>query len=727
MSKNHKKLHLQLFSIHGLIRSDNLELGRDADTGGQVKYVVDLAKSLGEHEEVEKVDLFTRYIDDKKVSPSYKQETEPMGNNVQIVRIRCGGRRYMRKELLWPSLNEFTDNVIRFNKKNKLNPDLFHGHYADAGYVAQRLSDLMGIPYVFTGHSLGRSKLNSMKNEGLPIEQIDKQFNIKRRIEAEEEVLRSTDMIITSTRHEIKKQYFLYDNHEIPVYQVIPPGIDIDKFYPFYYDEDENREKSEEFMQARHKMQSELDRFLKNTNKPLILAICRPDSKKNIQGLVKAFGTNKELQLIANLAIFAGIRKDIDNMDDNEREVLNDLLYLMDKYDLYGKMAIPKKHDPNNEVPELYRMAAASRGVFVNSAFSEPFGLTIIEAASTGVPIVGPDDGGPQDIVKNCKNGIIVDTTNSDKISNAIKQILVDIDKWTKFSNNGINGVREHYSWNAHTDTYIKKIKTVVKKYAQENVDKSKSSFPGQRLKEVDKLLITDIDDTLVGDDEAMETFFKTLSDVRKNITFGVATGRSLELVKNILTKKGVPAPHIIIASVGTEIYYGNSFDNMQLDDGWSAHISYQWKPDRIKEVMNQLDFIKMQEEDGERRFKLSYVLDPSEDHLAMVHNKLAEAKLRYKLIYSHDAYLDILPQRASKGKAIDYLSRKWHISPKKILVAGDSGNDYEMLYGKRLAVVVGNHSNELKDLQGNQRVYFSDAEYAAGILEGVAHYKFLE
>lgn len=726
MKKTQKKFHLQLFSIHGLLRSANLELGRDADTGGQVKYVVDLARALGEHKEVDKVDLFTRYIDDKRVSSTYKQEIEPISKNSRIVRIRCGGRRYMRKELLWSSLDEFVDNVIRFNKENEISPDIFHGHYADGGYVAQNLSATMGIPYVFTGHSLGRSKLNSLKNEGLSLEQIDKQFNIKRRIKAEEDVLRSTDMVITSTRHEIKKQYFLYDNHEIPIYQVIPPGIDIDTFYPFYYDEDENREKPEESMQARHKMHSELERFLKNSNKPLILAICRPDSKKNIQGLVKAYGTNKELQLIANLAIFAGIRKDIDNMDDNEREVLNDLLYLMDKYDLYGKMAIPKKHDPSNEVPELYRMAAASRGVFVNSAFSEPFGLTLIEAASAGVPIVGPDDGGPQDIMKNCKNGILADNTNPDKISNAIKEILVDLDKWTAFSNNGINGVREHYSWEAHTATFIKKIKTVVKSYSQEHKEKKELSFPGQRFKDVKKLIITDIDDTLVGDDESMEKFIKTLNNDHQNVTFGVATGRSLELVKDILSAKKLPVPHIIISSVGTEIYYGSSYDNLHQDDGWSAHISYQWKPERIKEALAELDFLKQQEEDGERRFKLSYVMDPNEDHLAAVHNKLAENKLRYNVAYSHDAYLDILPQRASKGKAIDYLSRKWHISPKNILVAGDSGNDYEMLYGKRLAVVVGNHSHELKELEGNQRVYFSNSNYAAGILEGIEHYNFL-
>ena len=39
-------LYIQMFSIHGLLRGHNLELGHDADTGGQIKYVVELCNSL---------------------------------------------------------------------------------------------------------------------------------------------------------------------------------------------------------------------------------------------------------------------------------------------------------------------------------------------------------------------------------------------------------------------------------------------------------------------------------------------------------------------------------------------------------------------------------------------------------------------------------------------------------------------------------------------------------
>ncbi len=92
------------------------------------------------------------------------------------------------------------------------------------------------------------------------------------------------------------------------------------------------------------------------------------------------------MQAIANLAVFAGIRKDISDMDTNEQEVLTELLLLMDKFDLYGKLAIPKRHDVEYEVPELYRLIAQKQGVFVNPAFKENFGLTLIEAAATGLP-----------------------------------------------------------------------------------------------------------------------------------------------------------------------------------------------------------------------------------------------------------------------------------------------------------------------------------------------------
>ena len=234
MSDN--RLYIQMFSLHGLVRAENLELGRDADTGGQINYVIELIRQLSATEGVGRVDLFTRLVKDKKVSSDYARPVERVSDRLRIIRIQCGGRKYMRKELLWPHLAEFTDKTIKFIKREGRIPDLVHGHYPDAGYVAMQLSSIFGLPFVYTGHSLGRSKLNKLINDGMRYKEIDKKFKIERRIETEEEILTSADLVITSTHHEIDEQYGLYSNKSVPQYKVMPPGIDVTKFYPFYHD-----------------------------------------------------------------------------------------------------------------------------------------------------------------------------------------------------------------------------------------------------------------------------------------------------------------------------------------------------------------------------------------------------------------------------------------------------------------------------------------------------------
>ena len=158
MSKEKTGLYILLFSLHGLIRSHDLEMGHDADTGGQVKYVLELVRNLSSRPEVGQVDLFTRLIRDKSVSSDYSAEFESIAEGARIVRIPCGGGKYIRKELLWPHLDEFIDRTLRFLKTETKDPTLFHGHYADGGYVAMTLATLFGVPFIFTGHSLGLNK-----------------------------------------------------------------------------------------------------------------------------------------------------------------------------------------------------------------------------------------------------------------------------------------------------------------------------------------------------------------------------------------------------------------------------------------------------------------------------------------------------------------------------------------------------------------------------------------
>src|SRR5688572_16977879 len=143
---------------------------------------------------------------------------------------------------------------------------------------------------------------------------------------------------------------------------------------------------------------------------------------------------------MANLAIFAGVRKDISIMPHDEQELLTNLLLMLDKFDLYGKMAIPKKNDPKLEVPEIYRIAARKKGVFVNATPGENFGLTLVEAAACGLPLIASPTGGPKEILEQCDNGLLVDVENPKEIAIALKKIISDGALWEKYSTNGIVG-----------------------------------------------------------------------------------------------------------------------------------------------------------------------------------------------------------------------------------------------------------------------------------------------
>ncbi|MCA1743807.1 MAG: glycosyltransferase, partial [Desulfovibrionales bacterium] len=410
---NKKSLYLVHLSIHGLVRGNDMELGRDSDTGGQVKYVVELARALGKAPQVSRVDLITRNILDSKVDPGYGKTIEKLSEKANIVRLPFGPKRYLRKEVLWPYLDELTDRVLQYFRRLRMVPDIIHGHYADAGLAGAKLAQHLGVPFIFTGHSLGKIKKQKLLDKGKTEESIKSRYNISTRIEAEEMALGNASLVVTSTAQERDEQYREYDNYHPSRMRIVPPGVDLERFFPGKRG------------QKRPDIADELDKFFKKSSKPMVLALSRPDERKNINTLIKAFGKNKTLKEMANLVVIAGNRKDIGSMDAGPKKVLTNILLNVDKYDLYGKAAYPKTHRAD-DVPELYRYAARTKGVFVNPALTEPFGLTLIEAAASGLPLVATDDGGPRDIIGNCKNGVLVDPLDEEKMGQAILDYIQD-------------------------------------------------------------------------------------------------------------------------------------------------------------------------------------------------------------------------------------------------------------------------------------------------------------
>ena len=700
-------LKITLISLHGLIRAHDPELGCDADTGGQVKYVLELARELATHPNVHEVELLTRQIIDPKVSDDYAQLQERISDNAKIVRIPFGPKRYLKKEALWPYIEMFVDQTLVHFRRTGL-PHIIHGHYADAGLAGAQLARLLHIPYIFTGHSLGRVKRQRLSLGKASPEMLEKKYRFSVRTEAEEIAIETAAMVVTSTNQEVTEQYQLYDHYQASRMDVIPPGVDLTRFSP----------PNADFREP--PIADKLGCFLRDRSKPMILTMARPDERKNLDKLVQVYGQSEQLREIANLVMVMGTRDDLHDLPPSQQQVINQVTYLIDKFDLYGSVAYPKTHD-SSDVPDLYRLAVNSRGVFINPALTEPFGLTLLEAGATGLPIVATNDGGPRDIIGNCNNGLLVDPLDGEEIERALLRALTEPEQWQRWSEAGIEGTRKHYSWSEHAHRYLRDLNDILKHSATPVL----ASRPqARRLPEFDRLVITDLDNTLTGDPEALAEFNQLIRE-HDYIGFGIATGRRLDSAMEVIEQLGLPMPDLIDTDAGTQLHYGQS---LTPDRSWRRQIGYAWKPDEIRKMLADLPGLFPQSDEHQSEFKISYEVDleisPS---LTAIKKRLREAGLRAKVVLSLGMYLDIIPVRGGSEFSMRHLLWKWGFSPEHVLVAGDCGNDAGMLLGRTLGVVVGNYSPELERLRNRPRIYFAKGHHARGVIEGIQYYNFLD
>ncbi|KAI7751649.1 hypothetical protein M8C21_026209 [Ambrosia artemisiifolia] len=494
-----KKLYLVLISLHGLIRGENMELGRDSDTGGQVKYVVELARALASMPGVYRVDLLTRQVASPDVDWSYGEPTEMLAphnsdsltdeigesSGAYIIRIPFGPRdKYIPKELLWPHVPEFVDgalsHIIQMSKVlgeqvgggRPVWPVAIHGHYADAGDSAALLSGALNVPMLFTGHSLGRDKLEQLLRQGrLSKDEINKTYKIMRRIEAEELTLDASEVVITSTRQEIEEQWRLYNGFDpvlerklrarirrnvscygrfMPRMVVIPPGMEFNHIIPHDGDMDGETEGTED-------RQASPD----------------PPIWAEVHTLIM------------------GNRDNIDEMSSTSASMLLSIIKMIDKYDLYGQVAYPKHHK-QSEVPDIYRLAAKTKGVFINPAFIEPFGLTLIEAAAHGLPMVATKNGGPVDIHRVLDNGLLVDPHDHESVADALLKLVADKQLWSKCRSNGLRNIHL-FSWTEHCKTYLSRIASCKPRHpgwlknndSDDDDENSEPESPGDSLRDM--------------------------------------------------------------------------------------------------------------------------------------------------------------------------------------------------------------------------------------------------
>jgi len=316
-----------------------------------------------------------------------------------------------------------------------------------------------------------------------------------------------------------------------------------------------------------------------------------------------------------------------------------------------------------------------------------------------------------------------VDPLDSTAIAAAVLQILSDWEGWQQKSTNGLKGAREHYSWEAHARRYLEIAKPIAEK-TEPLVHRAPSARRGMLYH--DRAIFSDLDQNLLGDPQALREFTELIRRNRKCVSFGIATGRRLDSALKLMRKNKIPQPDVLITSLGTEIHYA---PNLTRDTAWRNHIDHLWNPKTVKRLLAELPGLKLQPKSEQSRFKLSYYIDPQ---IAPEKNEVVSYLHQHEqtanVIFSFGQYLDVIPVRASKGMALRWFTEQWDIPLSQILAAGGSGADEDMMRGNTLAVVVANrHEEELSELADIEAIYFASRPYAAGIMEAIDEYGFLD
>lgn len=438
-------MHIVFLNPQGNFDPNDSHLTEHPDFGGQLVYVKEVCRAIADAGH--RVDIVTRLIDD----PHWPEFSAPLdrypdtSENLRIVRLPCGGPRFLNKERLWDHMPEFIDNTIAFYADER--PDFATAHYADGGYCAALLQHKTGVGFTFTGHSLGAQKLDKLGMNLVNAEEMESRFHFSRRIAAERLSMERAFRIITSTEQEHTEQYGhpLYDGavdvSALGRFSVIPPGVNLQIFSNTPGDEDAS-------------LATSLLKSVVASRRPLVVVSNRLDEKKNTIGVVEAFAGSEALRNRADLVLCVrGVDDPFSQLDDvepAERDVLAAILDAIVHGNLRERVLflnVPSQR----ALAATYRAVAATGGVFALTAFYEPFGLAPIEAAACGLACVATRNGGPSEIFAD-GSGMLVDPAEPADIA---RGIIEAIDNHTDLAKRARQRVLSTYTWTKTAEDYL--------------------------------------------------------------------------------------------------------------------------------------------------------------------------------------------------------------------------------------------------------------------------------
>lgn len=375
------------------------------DTGGMNVYVRELTRQLGKMDI--HVDVFTRSQDDHV--PHVLHE---LGYGNRVVHIPAGPEHPMPKQELANYIPEFVEGIKAFACDKKIKYDVIHSHYWMSGIAAASLSDgWAGSPIVHMFHTLGE-----MKNR---IARADEEREGTYRIEGEKQVLRRADRIVVATLAELTQLRFLY-KADVSKMVVIPPGVNVSRFYPIPSDE------------------AKMYIGLKPEDR-MILFVGRIEPLKGVDTLLEAMSClqMKESRPV-HLAIIGGDPSASPEMMNAEMARLKNLCEVLGLDQSVVFLGV------RDQDKLSYYYSAAE--VVVMPSHYESFGMVALEAMACGTPVIASEVGGLAYLVRDGETGFTIPAEEPETLCEKLSWLLNDRELHDSMSKRAVEYAQD-YAW----------------------------------------------------------------------------------------------------------------------------------------------------------------------------------------------------------------------------------------------------------------------------------------
>ncbi|MCB8945966.1 MAG: glycosyltransferase [Ardenticatenaceae bacterium] len=421
--------NILMISLHGYVSAEP-ELGKP-DTGGQVVYVLELAKRFSRLGR--RVDLVTRRFEDQ---PEYDEVNE----NLRVWRIPFGGKEFIRKEDMHDHVGDFVTNLLSAIRARTYRYDIIYSHYWDAGWAGQKIAEELEIPHIHTPHSLGWWKQQNMGND-MEVAEMETTYRFKERIRKEFLVYQTCDHVIATTEPQadlLRAEYDLLGQR----LTTIPPGMDEDRFSPVRQAE-------------RQALQQKYDLHVSD-----VLTLGRMAHNKGYDLLIQALPTLVEL--VPEARLIAGIGGESSIQDDEGVAGLQKIaaeLGVSDKIKWVQYVA-------DEDLADYYRAAS----VFSLSSRYEPFGMVAIEAMACGTPAIITVHGGLFELIDFGKHALYANPNRPIEYGTMLAFPMLYPDLAHQLSVEGARFARRNFGWTGIAKKSLAIFHSVVQRSAGEGV-----------------------------------------------------------------------------------------------------------------------------------------------------------------------------------------------------------------------------------------------------------------